>query len=62
MVSSPFSRLFLDSIGMLDLTPYSFIMNYFIFMFVYVIHILVEKKWGLKKMELYNNTKILLIF
>lgn len=47
---------------MLDLTPYSFIMNYFIFMFVYVIHILVEKRWGLKKMELYNNTKILLIF
>lgn len=47
---------------MLDLISYSFIIDYFIFMFVYVTHILVEKSWGLKKMEVYNNTKMLLIF
>lgn len=59
---STFSRLFLDSIGMLDLIPYSFIINYFIFMFVYVMHILVEKIWALKRWTFIITLKYSLFF
>lgn len=47
---------------MLDLIPYSFIINYFIFMFVYVMHILVEKIWALKRWMFIITLKYSLFF
>lgn len=58
------SRIFLDSIDMIAFIPYSFIDNYFIFMFAYItMHILLEKRLGFNnKIEVYHNTKVLSFF
>lgn len=52
MVSLLFSRIFLDSIDTIDLIPYFFIIDNFIFIFAFIIiHILVEKKLGFFKRD-----------
>lgn len=56
---STFGRIFLDSIDMLDL-----LYSWFFFIFVFVVfHILMEKRLTFsKKMKIYHDTKIPLIF
>ena len=56
---STFGRIFLDSIDTIDLIPYSFIIDYFILFFPYFDG---EEVGLLKKMKIYHNTKIPLIF